>query len=222
MLFSDFERACYNDTVATKGTATRRQILLRAADLASAEGLEGLSIGRLSEALGMSKSGLFAHFGSKEELQLAVLETARDLFAAEVLAPAAAEPPGLSRLVAVVQGWLRHVEHPVFRGGCFFAAAAAEWDDRPGRVRDRVVAITRQWFSELETGLLEAAARGHLRADSDAAQLAFELHAFLHAANLAYQLHGDAQVFARARSAIRRVLLPLTHEHHTHVLDDLA
>ena len=189
-----------------KGEGTRRQILLRAADLASAEGLEVLTIGRLADVLSMSKSGLFAHFGSKEELQLAVVETAYEVFAGEVLRPAELEPAGLARLLALLERWLGHVEHPVFRGGCFFLAASAEYDDRPGRVRDRIVALTRSWSERLSAEVAEATGRGELRPETNAAQLTFELHALLHQANWAHQLHGDAAAFEHARRAMHRIL----------------
>ncbi|HYB98641.1 MAG TPA: TetR/AcrR family transcriptional regulator [Candidatus Limnocylindrales bacterium] len=203
-----------------KGTATRQQILLRAADLASAEGLESLTIGRLASALGMSKSGLFAHFGSKEELQLAVLETAWEVFAREVIEPARPAPRGLPRLLALVEAWLRHVEHPVFRGGCFFSAACAEYDDRPGRIRDRLVALTTDWLGAMRAEVGEAMRRGHIVHDTDDGQIAFELHAFLQEANWAYQLHGDATVFERARIAMRRTLASVSAPAHAHLLEE--
>ncbi|HEX8188504.1 MAG TPA: helix-turn-helix domain-containing protein, partial [Pyrinomonadaceae bacterium] len=123
------------------GERTRQAILEAAVDIASEEGLEGLTIGRLAAELSMSKSGLFAHFGSKEELQLATVEAARDVFVREVVRPAFGAPRGLARLWQLCDVWLGYVRREVFRGGCFFAAAAAEFDGRPGAVRDRVAAI---------------------------------------------------------------------------------
>ena len=184
----------------------RRDILARAVDLASVEGLKGLTIGRLAEAISMSKSGLFAHFGSKEDLQLAVVEAAREVFEREVLAGTEEEEAGLRRLAGLAAGWLRYMEKGLFRGGCFFAAVASEVDDRPGRVRDRVADLTLGWSAALATEAEAAIDAGHLDARADPAQLAFELHAFLQEANRAFQLHGDAEAFRRAARAMRRTL----------------
>ena len=185
---------------------TRRDILAKAVDLASVEGLEGLTIGRLADAISMSKSGLFAHFGSKEELQLAVVETAREVFAREVLSGPAEAEAGLARLAHLSFAWLGYVEKGHFRGGCFFAAVSSEVDDRPGRVRDRVVDLTMSWVESLEAEAAEAVAAGELEAGTDPDQLAFEVHAFVQEANWAFQLHGDAAAFRRAGRAIDRAL----------------
>lgn len=202
-----------------KGQKTRREILLKAVDLASAEGLEALTIGRLAKALGMSKSGLFAHFGAKEELQLAVVETAREVFTREILDPVGDQEPGLARLLILAECWLRYVEKGVFRGGCFFAAVSAEVDDRPGRVRDRVVELTRSWLEMLETEAEAARDAGHL--DLEPAQLAFEIHAFVQEANWAFQLHGEAEAFRRAGLAIRRSIAAATVGDGKNILDRL-
>jgi len=187
---------------ATKGQRTRRAILDVAARVATEEGLDPLSIGRLAEAVGMSKSGLFAHFGSKEELQLATVEAARDVFVREVIRPAFEAPKGLARLWGLCDVWLEYVRREVFRGGCFFAAAAAEFDGRPGAVRDRVAAIMKEWLAVLGRSVAEAQSEGQLDPAADPAQLAFELNALEMGANWAYQLHGDRQAFARARAAV--------------------
>ena len=202
-----------------KGQNTKREILLKAVDLASAEGLEALTIGRLADVLGMSKSGLFAHFGAKEKLQLAVVETAREVFAREVLDPVGDVEPGLARLLALADSWLRYVEKGVFRGGCFFAAVSAEVDDRPGRVRDRVVDLTRSWLELLETEAEVARDAGHL--DLEPAQLAFEIHAFVQEANWAFQLHGEAEAFRRAGLAMRRSITAAAIGDGRHILDRL-
>jgi AcrR family transcriptional regulator len=173
-----------------------------AVDLASAEGLEGLTIGRLASELSMSKSGLFAHFGSKEELQLATVEAARDIFIREVVRPAFAAGRGLPRLWKLCDVWLAYVKGEVFSGGCFFAAAAAEFDGRPGSVRDRVAGIMKEWLATLRGAITEAREVGQLDADADPAQLAFELNALEMGANWAFQLYGDRQAFSRARDAI--------------------
>lgn len=206
--------------VEGKGQKTRREILLKAVDLASAEGLEALTIGRLADTLGLSKSGLFAHFGAKEELQLAVVETAREVFAREVLDPIGEVEPGLARLLALAESWLRYVEKGVFRGGCFFAAVSTEVDDRPGRVRDRVVDLTRNWLEMLETEAEVARDAGHL--DLEPAQLAFEIHAFVQEANWAFQLHGDAEAFRRAGRAMRRSIAAATVGDGQPILDRLT
>jgi AcrR family transcriptional regulator len=184
------------------GERTRQAILESAVHLASVEGLEGLTIGRLASELSMSKSGLFAHFGSKEELQLATVEAARDVFVREVIRPAFAAGEGLGRLWRLCEVWLGYVRGEVFRGGCFFTAAAAEFDGRPGPVRDRVAEIMREWLAVLRRSVTEAQAAGQLGPEADPAQLAFELNALEMGANWAYQLHGDRQAFARASDAI--------------------
>jgi AcrR family transcriptional regulator len=194
------------------GERTRRNILEAAVDIASAEGLEGLTIGRLAAELSMSKSGLFAHFGSKEELQLATVEAARDIFVREVIRPAFDAPKGLARLWGLCDVWLGYVRREVFRGGCFFAAAAAEFDGRPGAVRDRVAAIMKEWLAVLGRSVAEAQGEGQLDRAADPAQLAFELNALEMGANWAYQLYGDRRAFARARAAmverLRRLATP--------------
>lgn len=194
------------------GERTRQNILEAAVDIASAEGLEGLTIGRLAAELSMSKSGLFAHFGSKEELQLATVEAARDIFVREVIRPAFDAPKGLARLWSLCDVWLGYVRREVFRGGCFFAAAAAEFDGRPGAVRDRVAAIMKEWLAVLGRSVAEAQGEGQLDPSADPAQLAFELNALEMGANWAYQLHGDRRAFARAREGVlerlRRLATP--------------
>ncbi len=184
------------------GERTRQAILESAVDIASEEGLEGLTIGRLASELSMSKSGLFAHFGSKECLQLATVEAARSIFIREVIGPAFEADKGLPRLWSLCDTWLAYVSGEVFRGGCFFAAAAAEFDGRPGPVRDRVAAIMKEWLGLLGRSVAEAQGEGQLDASASPAQLAFELNALEMGANWAYQLHGDRQAFARAREAV--------------------
>ncbi|HEV2912968.1 MAG TPA: TetR/AcrR family transcriptional regulator [Pyrinomonadaceae bacterium] len=184
------------------GERTRRGILELAVNLASAEGLEGLTIGRLASETGMSKSGLFAHFGSKEDLQLATVEAAREIFIREVIRPAFAVEQGVARLWKLCDIWLQYVRGGVFRGGCFFSAAAAEFDSRPGPVRDRVAEIMKEWLAILRRAVVEAQAAGQLDRRVDPAQLAFEFNALEMGANWAFQLYGDKQAFTRARDAI--------------------
>jgi AcrR family transcriptional regulator len=188
------------------GTRTREAILARAVELASVEGLEGLTIGRLATELQMSKSGLFRHFGSKQELQLATVERATALFRQEVVEPAAAAKPGLDRLRALIESYLSYLERDVLPGGCFLAAAGAEFDGRPGPVRVAIAASSRAWGRELETQAELARDHDELPVDMDPAQLAFELGAYATRANAAYQLYGDRRAFDRARAAVARSL----------------
>lgn len=174
-----------------------------AADLASVEGLDGLSIGRLATELAMSKSGLFAHFGSKQDLQLATIEEARQRYAREVIGPALAAGPGIIRLHGLCEAFLSYVERGVFPGGCFFASAMAEFDCKaPGPVRDRVAQCQDQWMSTLERAAQDAQAEGELPAGSDPRQLAFELEGALLTANWYFHLYTDAAYLDRARRAV--------------------
>jgi AcrR family transcriptional regulator len=180
----------------TKGEQTRAAILDRAVDLASVEGLEGLTIGRLASDLGMSKSGLFRHFGSKQDLQLATVGAARDRFVAMVLEPASAAPDGAPRLRAMAEHYLDYLYS--FPGGCFWGATASEFDDRPGPVRDAIAASLDAWMAEL---VRQATAAGI--ADPD--RYAFELYAVVMAANARWRLTGDRRAFELARAALARL-----------------
>lgn len=188
------------------GKQTRQAILKTAVHVASVEGLEGLSIGRLATELGMSKSGLFGHFGSKEDLQLAAIDTALEIFRAEVIQPARATPPGIARLQALCNAWLSYGERKVFRGGCFFAAVATEFDSRPGVVRDRLATLMQQWLNLLEKVIQEAKDLGELHAEVDPAQLAFELITTMWGANAMLQLCDNQQVVTHTRNAIAQRL----------------
>src|SRR5262245_187615 len=192
----------------SKGQRTREAILAEAARLATVDGLDGLSIGGLATAIGMSKSGLYAHFGSKEDLQLATVASARETFIAEVFVPAPDAPPGVRRLLAACDACLSRIERRVFPGGCFFAVAAADVGTRPGAVRDAVAAQQRDWTDLLERLAREAMEAGELEPGIDAAQLAFELNAVLVSASTTFILQGDASVFERARAAVRRRVPP--------------
>ena len=165
-----------------------------------------MTIGRLATELSMSKSGLFAHFGSKEDLQVATVEAARAIFIREVIKPAFESTEGLQRLWKLCDIWLSYVQSGVFRGGCFFAAAAAEFDSRPGAVRDRIAAIMKEWLEALRNAIIEAQEAGHLDKELDATQLAFEFNSLELGANWAFQLYGDTRAFKRAREAIRERL----------------
>jgi AcrR family transcriptional regulator len=192
----------------TKGERTRATILDEAARLATVVGLDGLTIGGLANTLGMSKSGLYAHFGSKQELQLATVDAARETFVVEVLRPALSAPKGVQRLLAVCETYLSHIERRVFPGGCFFSAAAADVGSWPGPVRDSIAAQRQDWLTVLERLAREAQQLDDLDPNLDPAQLAFELQALLAAANITFILHGDAGVFERARLAVRERIKP--------------
>jgi AcrR family transcriptional regulator len=189
-----------------KGARSRRAILRAAASLATVEGLEGLSIGNLASQIGMSKSGLYSHFTSKEELQLATVETAKEIFDSEVVEPAGGIEDPLEKIRVLCDAFLDHIERRVFPGGCFFASVAAEFDTHPGAVRDRIAALQLEWTSGIETLIQEAKARGQLRADEDAASLAFELDSFILTGNTRFVLNDDPIYIARARAAIARRL----------------
>ncbi|WP_433326852.1 TetR/AcrR family transcriptional regulator [Spirillospora sp. CA-294931] len=186
-----------------RGDHTRRRILARAMDIASVEGLDGLSIGRLATELEVSKSGVFAHFGSKEELQLAVIRAAKDVFAERIVQPAFAHPPGARRLVALVEGWISYSERRIFPGGCFFYSVGAEFDARPGRVRDALAEARREWLGLNAQTIRDAQQLGELDKGVGPGQLAFELDAFAAAANSAALLLDDAASYDKARTAIR-------------------
>jgi AcrR family transcriptional regulator len=185
-----------------KGARTKQGILDRAVDIASVEGLEGLTIGRLAEELEMSKSGLFAHFGSKEELQLATVEAARQRFVDSMFRPALKAPRGYPRLLAICRAWLAYIKRAVFPGGCFFAAASFEFDGRPGPIRDAVVAAMDVWLDALENAIRMAKEEGHIDRDVDVKQLAFELNAIFFGANFSYQMRDDKRALGRAWKAI--------------------
>ena len=185
---------------------TREAIVARATDVASVAGLEGVTIGRLAADLGMSKAGVIGQFGSKEELQLAALDAASRAFAHAVWAPAADTEPGLPRLLAVCDAWIKYVAQPPFQGGCFWTAASAEFDGRGGPVHEAVQAQMRRWRKVLRTEIVTAVDAGQLPADLDPDQAVFELEAVPMGLNQSLQLFGDRQAPARAQKAIRRVL----------------
>ncbi|MGE5322063.1 MAG: TetR/AcrR family transcriptional regulator [Actinomycetota bacterium] len=186
-----------------KGARTRESILRVAVDLASVEGLEGLTIGRLAEELAMSKSGLFAHFGSKEDLQLATVAAARVIFTDRVIRPALAAPQGVPRLWQLCEKWLQYVEGKVFRGGCFFAAASFEFDSRSGPVRDAIAEAMREWLGILARAVEGAKKVGHLKASVNAEQFAFEIYSLAIGAHWGFQLLEDKKALARVRATIR-------------------
>jgi AcrR family transcriptional regulator len=185
-----------------KSERTREAILRTAVAMASLRGLEGLSIGDLADELDMSKSGLFAHFGSKEELQMATIETARQIFIDEVAAPALKAEKGLPRLWGLYDGWLSYAERKVFPGGCFFTGVAFEFDGRTGPVRDRIAALMQEWLDALTRAVHESQKVGHLQASIDAQQLGFEIHALGMGAIWASQLLDDKKAFSKVRAIL--------------------
>ncbi|MDE2081552.1 MAG: TetR/AcrR family transcriptional regulator [Burkholderiales bacterium] len=188
-----------------KGQQTRAAILEAALGLASHMGLEGLSIGALAEVTQMSKSGVFAHFGSREELQIAVIREYHARFEDEVFAPAIRAPRGLPRLRALFERWVRRVSIEV-DSGCIYISGAVEFDDRPGPVRDALAEMVQAWQAALARAIRMAVDEGHLRADTDPTQMLFELHGLILA------LHHDARFLRtpgapeRARIAFERAL----------------
>ena len=185
------------------GERTRLEILGVAEELAAREGLEGLTIGRLADEVGMSKAGVFAHFGSKEALQLATIAAAFQRFSDEVAAPALEVQPGLDRLRASCELYFAYLERRLPAGGCFFSAAALEMDDRPGPVRDEVARFMRMRQAMIVQAIEEARARRQLERGADVGQLAFELTSLASGAVGELQMFKDAQTLARARAAIR-------------------
>lgn len=170
-------------------------------DLASVAGLEGLSIGGLAKRLGMSKSGVMGHFESKQHLQLETVRAACDVFEAAVLAPITAEP-GLARLRERMERWIDHVASGRFEGGCFFWAASAEFDGRPGPVREAVASATARWLDGLAEEIRLAIRLGEIDDSEEPDQVAFELHALVQEANWARQLLDRDDAFDRARRGV--------------------
>jgi AcrR family transcriptional regulator len=190
---------------------TRAAILRRAVDIASVEGLEGLTIGRLATELGMSKAGVIGHFGTKEELQLATLDLAADIFREAVWEPVEHLPAGLPRLLAICESWTGYARRPPFPGGCFIAAASFEFDGRSGRVHDALAKVVRQWRKTLINEIRSAVEAGDLPADTDPEQAAFSLEALAAGCSPARQLQGDtaaAEWSLRAMHAVLGVKAP--------------
>ncbi|SHN34559.1 TetR/AcrR family transcriptional regulator [Cryptosporangium aurantiacum] len=206
-MIAERRRPKADDGRIARGAATRREILDHAARVASVDGLTGLSLGRLATDLGLSKSAVFAHFSSTERLHLAVVAAAVDVFRARVVEPALAVEPGRARVEALTGGWLTYSEQRAFPGGCFFLHVGAEFDARPGPVRDALSGARRDWLRLLTGTIRDAVRLGEFAADTDAAQLAFEVDAVAAAANSAALLLDDPQAYERARRAIRARLV---------------
>ncbi|WP_052852244.1 TetR/AcrR family transcriptional regulator [Streptomyces avicenniae] len=191
---------------AAEALRTRDRIIDRSVDLASLEGLEGLTIGRLASDLGLSKSGLLGHFGTKEALQIAALRRAAEIFNAEIWAPAEPAAPGLPRLRAVCAAWISYLEREVFPGGCLFVSATFEYDGRAGAVHALMKRQFHAWDGRLTAEIRAAVRAGDLPADTDPAQLVFELYGVMMSLNHTIQLNGDRSAAVRARRAIDRLL----------------
>jgi AcrR family transcriptional regulator len=186
-----------------RGEQTRRAVLGRALDIASMEGLEALSLGRLAKELDVSKSGVFAHFGSKEELQLATIRAARSVFVEHVVREALTVRPGVGRLWRLCADWIAYSRARVFAGGCFFYTVNAEFESRPGRVRDALVEAHHEWRQALTQAARDARQLGELSDTADPALLAFEVRSFMEYANAVSLLEDDlATPYDMARSAI--------------------
>lgn len=194
-----------SDQRLLRGARSRRTIVRHAVDVASLEGLTGLSLGRLATDLGLSKSGVQTLFKTKENLQLAVVEAARDAFVDAIVRPAVEAPRGVARLRALVEGWIAYAEEPLFPGGCFWTATLPEFDSRPGRVRDMLLAQQGDWRRLIAAELGHAACAGEI-ADLDADLAAFQIDAVLTAANVALRL-GDKEAVDRVRAVVGGFLI---------------
>lgn len=192
-------------TTLRKGDLTRAAIVEAALQAASRDGLEGLTIGTLAEQMRMSKSGVFAHFGSREELQLAVLKEYVHRFVDDVLRPAVSKPRGLPRLEAILERWVAFLAREMMRG-CIMIAGAVEYDDVPGPQRDEMVAIITGWKHELVIAIRQAVAEGHLQARVDAHQLVFEIYGLMLAMHQDARLLRSADSAKRARAGLRRLI----------------
>ena len=188
-----------------KGQQTKAAIVDAALGLATQIGLEGLSIGVLAEVMRMSKSGVFAHFGSREELQISVIREYHSRFEEEVFSPALQQPRGLPRLQAMFQNWMRRTSVEI-DSGCLYISGAVEFDDRPGPVRDALAGSVKTWLSAMYRAVVQAKEAGHLRGDADEHQMAFEIHGLILA------LHYEAR-FLKTPGSIER-----THTGFAHIV----
>ena len=186
------------------GERSRQAILKAASELATLEGLAGLSIGRLAEYVGMSKSGLFAHFKSKEELQLAAIDTAAETVKREVLDPAWAAEPGLARVYAFCDAYFSHLDRRVFPGGCFFISVAAEFDGKEGPVREYAMKAYLEVLKDFREMIAEPREAGEIDPKEDIDQLMFELDSFMLCVNFAMFFFRDPGAIGRGRAAVRQ------------------
>src|SRR3954463_440569 len=184
--------------------ASRTSAVEAAVDLASVQGLEGITIGRLADELAMSKSGLIGRFGDKEAMQRAVLAAAVERFTTAGWSPAEHATPGLPRLEAIVDAWIAHLRDGVFPGGCFVTTASVEYDARPGPLHDDVKAVVRRWLGVLAAEARKAREAGDLPTDRDPKDVAFELHSLASGGGVAGRVTGDPTALDRTRAAMRR------------------
>ena len=192
--------------VRDDGQRSRRAILDAATRLATTQGLEGLSIGDLAQHIGMSKSGLYAHFKSKEELELATIDAAAEIFENDVIRRIPDSLRGTDRVTALAEAFLQHLARRVYPGGCFFATVGAQLAPRPGRTRDRVSKLQEEWIGQFIVALRQACDDGQIRSNADVSQLAFEITAMLFRANFVWITTEDERVLNQARVGIRNVL----------------
>ncbi|EQA38488.1 transcriptional regulator, TetR family [Leptospira inadai serovar Lyme str. 10] len=188
-----------------RGEATRKRVLDLAVKVATIEGLEALTIGRIADAVQISKAGLLGHFGTKEDLQIATVRAGREKFIRKVIYPIRSVPEGLPRLVALIDSWVDYVRQS--EGGCFFASVSAEFDSKPGAVRDAVSSMIKEWQSGLTKIIEEAKNMGHLKSDVAPKSLAFAFQGYELALNLMFQLLGEKEAVNEAKAAMRRLIL---------------
>lgn len=193
-------------TGPSKGQQTRQTILDAALDLAGTVGLEGLSIGSVAERTGMSKSGVFAHFGSREELQISVLKEYDRRFTDEIFQPALALPRGLPRVCALFDNWMNRASVEI-HSGCIFIGGAVEFDDQPGPVRDVLVRSVQAWLQALERAVGQAIDEGHLRPETEASQMVFEIHGLILALHYEARLLHKPGAIERARQGFADVIM---------------
>ena len=189
-----------------RGAISRETVMRLAVDIASVDGLEGLSLGTLATGANLSKSGVVALFGNKEKLQLAAIEAAREIFVSVVIVPALKLQGGRERLEGLLENWIDYSENRVFAGGCFFAAATAEVASKQGAVHDAVAAQLESWNDTISRVISRAVERGELAAPDDVGQLAFEIRSLLDGANTDSLIFGSSAPYERARIALRRLL----------------
>ncbi|MFI6366014.1 TetR/AcrR family transcriptional regulator [Nocardia sp. NPDC050630] len=191
-----------------RGARSRQLVLRHAVDTASLDGLEGLSFGKLASDTGLSKAGVQTLFKTKETLQLAALDFARDMFVDAVIQPARAQPHGVARLRALIEHWIVYAQTPLFTGGCYRVANMAEFDSRPGPVRDALVRDQRDWIATIARELRYAVDSGEI-ADLDIDLAAFQIDAVLCAANTALRL-GESDAVSKIRRVVENLLIPAT------------
>ena len=189
-----------------KGEKTKGKILEKAAGLASICGLEDMSIGKLAKATGLSKSGLFAHFSSKEKLQTQVVQWVAQMFTEQVMLPAFKEPRGVPRIRAIFENWKHWIDGDSLPGGCVMIASSTEFDDKPGAIRDEIVTMMNELLQSLTRTAQIAIEEGHFKSDADPRQFAFEFESLLHGYHLLQRLLKDPDARERSDLALQRLL----------------